>query len=211
MTLGAVGFTCLYFTSAEQDWTAVFAVCLFSPLSRGGVGDHLSATTRTCINEQHNLGIQLLLHFKLQGQLGRNPCQSCQARKHETNSPRRGCGVKHRDKERESRYESPGLCLRVWNQVIVPHLLDFFFFFFFWADLSKIKNWRKDKASQNLCHITEHDAIHPSEEKIWADIICNSLCVLFYGHSHIWTAAPNLSTERQAEKPCCEARALETV
>lgn len=117
MTLGAVGFTCLYFTSAEQDWTAVFAVCLFSP-SPGGVGDHLSATTRTCINVQHSLGIQLLLHFKLQGQLGRNPCQSCQVRKRETNSPRRECGVKHRDKERKSRHESPGLCLRVWNQVM---------------------------------------------------------------------------------------------
>lgn len=65
-----------------------------------------------------SLGIQLLLHFKLQGQLGRNRCESCQAWKHETNSPRRGCGVKHRDKEQTSHRDSRGLRLHTCNRVI---------------------------------------------------------------------------------------------
>lgn len=38
---------------------------------------------------------------------------------------------------------------------------------------------KKIKASQNVRHMTELDAIHPFEEKSCADIICNSLCVLF--------------------------------
>lgn len=80
-----------------------------------GVEDHLSATRRTRIDVQHSLGIQLLLHFKLQGQLGKNPCQSCQARKHETNSPRSGCGVKHRDKGQASHHKSLALCLHMFS------------------------------------------------------------------------------------------------
>lgn len=75
--------------------------------------DRLSAATRTHIDVHHSLGIPLLLHFKLQGQLGRNLCQSCQAEKHKTNSPRRGCSVTHRDKGRMSHHESCGLCLHI--------------------------------------------------------------------------------------------------
>lgn len=75
-------------------------VFFFLSLSLPEVGDHLSATRGTRIDVQHSLGIQFLLHFKLQGQLGRNQCQSCQEWKHETNSPHAGCSVKHRDKGR---------------------------------------------------------------------------------------------------------------
>lgn len=111
--------------------------------------DHLSATRRTRIDVQHCLGIQLLLHFKLQGQLGRNLCQSCQAQEHETNSPPRGCGVKHQDKGQESHQEWLGLCLHMCKLIIYCELSLFTCFLLpFGADSATLTTRGKKKIRQ---------------------------------------------------------------
>lgn len=165
----------LYFRWAGLD--SGFCCLLVFPLSRG-VGVHLSATRRTRIDVQHSLGIQLLLHFKLQGQRGRNSCQSCQAQKHETNSPRRGCVVKHRDKGQKSRHESLGLCLHMWNQVIYRVVC--LFFVPFGVDSSTLTTGERIRQiKMYLTWMHTMTTSIPVEEKAWAGVISASLCPLF--------------------------------
>lgn len=68
-------------------------------------------------------GIQRLLHFKVQGQLGRDL-------KHKTNSPRRGCGVKHQDKGHMSHREILGFYVHICQEVVNTEVSPFMFCFF---------------------------------------------------------------------------------